>query len=66
MARNMSTLPPVGEAWYDTIPQMIDKIQALECATQNKARRQFPANVIDLFAKAKANVQERDQLENER
>ena len=53
--------PPVGKAWYDTIPQSIDEIQALERATRNKEQRQFPANVIDLVCKAKALVQERDK-----
>ena len=58
--------PPLGMAWYDTVPQLIDKIQALECATRNKERRELPADVIDLVSKAKALVQERDKLENER
>jgi hypothetical protein len=28
--------PPVGKKWYDTIPDMVDKIQALERASRNK------------------------------
>jgi hypothetical protein len=52
--------PPVGKAWYDTLPQMIDVIQALERETRNKEQRKFPANVIDLVAKATALVQERE------
>jgi hypothetical protein len=56
----------VGTAWYDTVPQLIDEIQALERASRNKEQRELPADVIDLVAKAKALVQERDKLENER
>jgi len=58
--------PPVGKVWYDTIPELIDEIQALERASRNKEQREFPADVIDLVAKAKALVQERDKLESER
>jgi hypothetical protein len=56
----------VGKVWYNTIPELIDEIQALECASQNKEQRELPADVIDLVAKAKALVQERDKLESER
>jgi len=58
--------PPVGKAWYDTIPQKLDEIQALERATRNKEQRQFPADVIDLVCKANLLVHERDKLESER
>ena len=58
--------PPIGKAWYDTIPELIEEIEALERATRNKEQRQFPADVIDLVAKAKALVQETDKVENER
>jgi hypothetical protein len=56
----------VGKAWYDTIPQKLDEIQALERATRNKEQRQFPADVIDLVCKANLLVHERDKLESER
>ena len=58
--------PPVGKAWYNTIPQKLDEIQALERATRNKEQRQFPADVIDLVCKANLLVHERDKLESER
>jgi hypothetical protein len=59
--------PPVGKKWYDTVPQTFDEeIQALERASRNQRQRELPADVIDLVSKAKALVQERDKLENER
>jgi hypothetical protein len=53
----------VGKTWYDTIPEMVDELQALKRACQNKEQREFPANVIDLVSKAKALVQESKKLE---
>jgi hypothetical protein len=44
----------VGKKWYDTIPDMVDEIQALERASWNKGERELPANVIDLVFKAKS------------
>jgi hypothetical protein len=59
--------PPFGTAWYETVPQIFDEIQAPERETRNKAQRHFPADVIDLVSKANALVHERDdKLENER
>ena len=31
--------PPVGKKWYDTIPDMVDEIQALERASRNQIGR---------------------------
>jgi hypothetical protein len=61
--------PPVGKAWYETLSSqmVLDEIQALECATRNKERKQFPPDVIDLVAKANVLLlQQSDNLENER
>ena len=59
--------PPIGKAWYDTIPELIDEIEALERASRNKEQRQFPTDVIELVSKAKhALVHKRDKLEDER
>jgi hypothetical protein len=60
--------PPVGKPWFESVPQVFDdKLQALERATRNKEhRRQFPADVIDLVAKATALVQEPNNLGNQR
>jgi hypothetical protein len=59
--------PPVGKAWYDTIPELIGEIEALERASQSKEQRQFPTDVIELVSKAKdALVHKKDKLENER
>jgi hypothetical protein len=58
--------PPIGKAWYDTIPELIDKIEALELASRKKEQRQFLADMIDLVCKANALVNEKDKLENER
>jgi hypothetical protein len=58
--------PLAEKAWYGTISELIDEIQALERATRNKEQRQFPDDVIDLVCKANALVNERDKLENER
>ena len=58
--------PPIGKAWYDTIPELIDEIEALERASRNKEQRQLPADVVDLVSKADSLVHERDKLENER
>jgi hypothetical protein len=54
--------PPIGKAWYDTIPELIDEIEALECLTrqQSKEQIQLPADVVDLVSKAYALVHERD------
>ena len=57
--------PPVGKKWDDTIPDMVDEIQALERASRNKGQRELPANVVDLVFKAKSLVQERNKLDNE-
>ena len=59
--------PPVGKAWYNTIPQMHDEIQALERATRNKEQRQFPPDVIDLVSKANHHtlLHKQDKLEDE-
>jgi hypothetical protein len=57
----------VGKKWYDTVPQTFDEeIQSLERASRNQRQRELPADIIDLVSKAKALVQERDKLENER
>ncbi|KAI2496096.1 hypothetical protein MHU86_18422 [Fragilaria crotonensis] len=45
--------PSLGKAWFATIPDMMDDIRALECATRNKEQRQFPPDVIDLVSIAK-------------
>jgi len=60
--------PPVGKAWYDTIPDIFDEMQALECATRKKEQRQFPPDVIDLVSKAKhaALLHKRDNLEEDK
>ena len=61
--------PPVGKAWYDTIPQTFDEeIQALERATRNKEQRPFPPDVIDLASKANHHtlLHKQDKLEDER
>jgi hypothetical protein len=60
--------PPVGKAWYDTIPNTFDEIQALERATRNKEQRQFPPDVIDLVSKANHHtlLHKQDKLEDER
>jgi len=60
--------PPVGKAWYDTIPNTFDEIQALERATRNKEQRPFPPDVIDLASKANHHtlVHKQDKLEDER
>ena len=59
--------PPVGKAWYDTFPELIGEIEALERASRNKEQRQFPTNVIELVSKAKhALVHKKDKLEDER
>ena len=59
--------PPVGKAWYDTFPELIGEIEALERASRNKEQRQFPTNVIELVSKASALIHERDnKLENMR
>jgi hypothetical protein len=59
--------PPIGKAWYDTIPELIDEIEALERASRNKEQRQFPTDVIELVSKAKhALVHKKDKLEDER
>jgi hypothetical protein len=51
----------VGTAWYDTVPHLIDEIQALERSTrQNKEQSQLPADVVDLVSKANALVHEKD------
>ena len=60
--------PPIGKAWYDTVPELIDEIEALERASRNKQQRQFPADVIELVSKAKHALvhKKRDKLEDER
>jgi hypothetical protein len=50
----------VGKAWYDTFPELIGKIEALERASRNKEQRQFPTDVIELVSKANALIHERD------
>ena len=57
--------PPVGKKWYDTIPDMVDEIQALERASRNQQQRELPVDMIDLVSKAKSLVRERDKLDNE-
>ena len=49
--------PPVGKAWYDTIPQIFDEIQALERAT--RTLRELPHDVIDIVARARYLAEER-------
>jgi hypothetical protein len=57
----------VGKAWYDTIPELIGEIEALERASRNKEQRQFLTDVIELVSKAKhALVHKKDKLEGER
>jgi hypothetical protein len=34
--------PPIGKAWYDPIPELIDEIEALELASRNKEQGCFP------------------------
>jgi hypothetical protein len=46
----------VGKKWYDTIPDMVDEIQALERASRNQQQRELPVDVIDLVSKAKSLV----------
>jgi len=58
--------PLIGKACYDTIPELIDEIEALERASRNKEQRQLPADVVDLVSKANALVHESDKLEDER
>jgi hypothetical protein len=59
--------PPVGKPWFESVPQVFDdELQALGSATRNQENRQFPADVIDLVAKANALVQEPNKLENQR
>jgi hypothetical protein len=60
--------PPIGKAWYDTIPELIGEIESLERASRNKEQRQFPTDVIELVSKANARlIHERDnKLENTR
>jgi hypothetical protein len=55
----------IGKARYDTIPELIDEIEALERASRNKEQRQLPADVVDLVSEANALVHERDKLEDE-
>ena len=58
--------PPVGKAWYNTIPEIADEIQALERASRNKEQRQFPPDVIDLISIAKhQQLQLRHKRQNE-
>jgi hypothetical protein len=47
----------VGKAWYDTIPQIFDEIQALERAT--RTLRELPHDVIDIVARARYLAEER-------
>ena len=42
--------PPLGKVWYDTIPELIDEIQALECASWNKEQRELPTDMIDIVS----------------
>jgi hypothetical protein len=60
--------PPIGKAWYDTIPELIDEIEALERASRNKEQRQFPTEVIELVSKANALIphERYNKLENTR
>ena len=39
---HVNTSSSLGKAWFTTIPDMMDDIQALERATHNKERRHFP------------------------